>query len=109
MIISLIIIIVSCIPIFFVGKSHVYGFLTALNCYVLSPFSLPTLILMPFVHKNKKLFFWYILLFPLGWNIFFIFYFFGGELYNYISIVSFIVGILTSLFLMDYNSKFKTK
>ena len=54
--ISLILTIIACIPILFVGTSQLYGFLAELNYYILSPFCFPTLILMPWVYNNKKLY-----------------------------------------------------
>lgn len=100
-----IIIIVACIPILFVDTNHLYGLIATLNYYLLSPFSLPVLILMPLIFKNKKLFWGYILLFPLGWNIFFILYFLDGTPYSYVSLSSFIVGILISIYLKKFFSK----
>ena len=98
-VISLILTIIACIPILFVGTSQLYGFLSELNYYILSPFCFPTLILMPWVYNNKKLYWWYILLFPLAWNIFFIYYFFDGKPSSYISIIFFFIGVLASLYL----------
>ncbi|EGY79439.1 Na+/H+ antiporter, partial [Peptoniphilus indolicus ATCC 29427] len=69
------IIMVGCIPIFFSGLSNLYRFITTLNYYILSPFSFPLLVSLPLVYKSRKLFLGYILLFPLAWNIFFIFTF----------------------------------
>ena len=96
--ISIIFTILACIPIFFVEASPFYGVLAGINYYILSPFCFPTLILMPWIYNNKKLYWWYILLFPLGWNIFFLFYFFDGNSSSYVSIIFFIVGVLTSFY-----------
>lgn len=98
------IIIVACVPIIF-GEMILNGFISFLNGYFLSGFVLPILISMPMIFENKKLYWGYILLIPLAFNIFFIVYFFDIRTYGIYSALSFIVGILFSIFLKKFCKK----
>ncbi len=98
--------IVACVPIIF-GEMILNGFISFLNGYFLSGFALPILISMPMIFENKKLYWGYILLTPLAFNIFFILYFFDIKTYGIYAALSFIVGIIFSIFLKLYFAKNK--
>ena len=99
------IIIIASIPILPVFEESFYGFFAFLNFYGLSSLALPILISLPLIYKNKNFYFFYILLIPILYNNFFIFYFFKVVDYSFTSIIFFVIGLFFSLYLIKYNKK----
>ena len=101
----ILIILIASIPILPVLEDNFYGFFVFINSYGLSSFVLPLLISLPFIFKNKNFYFFYILLIPILYNNFFIFYFFKVVDYSFTSIIFFVIGLFFSLYLIKYNKK----
>lgn len=103
--ILILIIIIGSIPILPVLEENFYGFFAFLNFHGLSSFALPILISLPFIYKNKNLYFLYILLIPIIYNNFFIIYFFKVVDYSFTSIILFVLGSVLSLYLLKGKKK----